>query len=82
MRIDDTVSKDDKTNYETKFFQVIEIFGYNGTAVVNTLRAIELDIFTLYDLNIPIPVEKRLGLFLRVLKGTTKPRFEEAIREC
>ena len=73
MRTDDTVSNEDKTNYKTNIFNVIETFSYNGTAVVETPHAINLDIFTPYALNIPLLVKKRLGLFSRVMKGIKKP---------
>ena len=46
MCIDDTMSKEDKTNYETKIFKVIKTLGYNGAAVIETLSALNLDIFT------------------------------------
>ena len=81
MRIDDTVSKDDKTNYETKSFNVIEIFGYNSAAVVEILCDLDLEIFTPYALKGPLLIRKGLGLFLRFLKGTAKTQFEEAIRD-
>ena len=42
MRIDDTIYKDYKTNYETKSFKVIETFGYNIASVVKTIHAIDL----------------------------------------
>ena len=32
MRIKYIISKDDKTNYETTSFKVIETFGYNSMA--------------------------------------------------
>ena len=49
MRIDDTISKVDKTNYETKSFKVTETFGYNGVAVLKTLRTLNLYIFMSYS---------------------------------
>ena len=69
-------------NYETKSFKVIKTFGYNITAMVETLHTLNLDIFTPYALNGPLPFRKRLGLFSIVLKGTAKTQFEEAIRGC
>ena len=66
-------------NYETKSFKLIETFGYNGAAMVETLHTLDLEIFTPYALNGPLLVKKRLGLFSRVLKGTAKTKSEEAI---
>ena len=34
MLISDAISKDKKTNYETKSFKVIKTFGYNGADMV------------------------------------------------
>ena len=82
MHIDNTVSKDKMVKYETKSFKVINTFGHNIADVVETLCAFLLDIFTLYALNIPVLVEKGLGIFLRVLKGTAKIQPEEAIMGC
>ena len=56
MRIKDTVSKDNRTNYKTNGFKVIEIISYNGESVVEKICAIDLDIFTAYALNIPLLV--------------------------
>ena len=78
--IDGTVSKEDKMNYETKSFKFIKTFGYNGAVVVETLRALGLDLFTPYLLNIPLPVENYISLFSRVLEGITKPQFREFVR--
>ena len=75
MCIEDTVSKDDKKNYDTKSFKVIENFGYNGTSVFEMLRVIDQDIFTPYALKGPLLIEKWLRLFLRVLKGTSNTQF-------
>ena len=47
--------------------------------MVETLRTLDLEIFTLYALNGPLLVKKRLGLFSRVLKGMAKKKSEEAI---
>ena len=63
MHIDDTIYKNNKTNDETKSFKAIKTFGYNGTAVFEILHDLDLDILITYDLNIPILVKKRLGLF-------------------
>ena len=82
MRIKDTVSKDDRTNYKTNGFKVIEIISYNGESVVEKICAIDLDIFTAYALNIPLLVEKVLILFSRVPKGTAKTQSEEATGDC
>ena len=79
MVIDDTISKDNKANYETKSFKAIETFSYNGAAEVETLHDIDLEILTLYALKGPIFIEKCLRLFSRVLKGPTKTQFEEDI---
>ena len=59
-------------NYETKSFKLIETFGYNGAAVVETLRTLDLEIFTPYARNGPLLVKKRLGLFSRVFMGTAR----------
>ena len=53
MNIDYTSSKDDKINYKTKSFKVIENFGYNRAAVVKTLCDVYLEIFTAYALLMP-----------------------------
>ena len=47
--------------------------------MVETLRTLDLEIFTPYALNGPLFVKKRLGSFSRVLKGTARTQFEEAI---
>ena len=80
MNIDYTSSKDDKINYKTKSFKVIENFGYNRAAVVKTLCDVYLEIFTAYALKCPLLTNKNLWLFLKVPKGTAKVQFEEAIR--
>ena len=49
--------------------------------MVVTIRDLDLDIFTLYALIFPFLVKKRPGIFLRVLKGTAKTQFEEAIMD-
>ena len=46
VHINDTVFKDKNKNYETNSFNVIKTFGYNGIAVVNIIRALDLDIST------------------------------------
>ena len=71
LYINDTIYKVGMTNYETKSFKVIEIFGYNGAAIVETLSTLYLHIFTPYALKGPLLIKKRLGLFSRMLKGTT-----------
>ena len=78
--IDNTISKYDKTNYNTKSFKAIETFVYNGAEIVKTLCAIDLDTFTPYSLKVQFLTKKRLGIFLRVLKVTTKMQLEEAIQ--
>ena len=80
--ISDTVSKDDKKNYETNSFKLIKTFGYSCTTVVKIICDIDLDIFILYALNSPIIVKKRLKPFSRVLKGNIETQFIEATREC
>ena len=82
MRIDDTVSKYYKTNYKTNSFKLIKTFGYNVTSMVETLCALNLDIFILYYLKGLILAEKRLGLFLRVFKITAKAQFQKYIQDC
>ena len=67
-----TIFKDENKNDETKGFKVFETFGYNGIATVETLRALDLEIFTPYALKFPLLVKKRIRLFSRVLKGTEK----------
>ena len=47
--------------------------------MVKTLCALDLDIFTMYALKVPLLINKRIRLFSRVLKGTAKMQFEEAI---
>ena len=47
-------------NYETKSLKVIKKFGSKGAAVADTLRALDLDAFTPYDLNGQLLVKKRL----------------------
>ena len=70
--IDDTVSKDYKTNYETNIFKAIKTFGYNGTSIVDMLCAIKLDIFTSYALNIPLLLKKGIRLFFDSTEGYCK----------
>ena len=81
IRIGDTISKDNKTKYDTNRFKVIETFSYSSAAVVDMLRAIDLEIFTPYSLKGLLFTKKRLGIFLRVLKGTEKTQFKEATRD-
>ena len=69
-------------NYGTNSFKVIKTLGYNCADMVETLRDLDLDIFTTYALNGPLLVNKRLGLFFRVLKGTEKTEYKDAIRDC
>ena len=80
MRIDDTIYKDDKKNYKTKGFKVIETCGQNGAAKVKKLCALDLVILTTYALKVPLITSKHLGLFYRVLKGTAKTQSEEAFQ--
>ena len=47
--------------------------------MVETLRTLDLEIFTPYALNGPILIKKHLELFSSVLKGTARTQFEEAI---
>ena len=70
MCIVNTISKENKTNYKTKSFKVIKAFGYNGATMAEKLQNVNLDTFTLYALKGLLLTEKRLGLFLRLLKGT------------
>ena len=81
IHIKNYIYKDDKTNYRISIFKVIKSFGYNGVAMVKMLRTLELDIFTPYALNSPLIVDEHLRLFSRVLKGTAKTDFKEAIRD-
>ena len=43
---------------------------YNGATMAEKLQNVNLDTFTLYALKGLLLTKKRLGLFLRVLKGT------------
>ena len=74
MHISDTTSKNNKTNYETKIFKVIETFA------VDKLHALNLDIFTSYALKGPFLIKESLGILSRVLKDMAKMQFEEAIQ--
>ena len=76
MRIGNNISRYNKMNYDTNSFKVIETFGYNGAAMVKTLCALDLDIFTLYTLKGPLLIKNCFGILLRVLKGTAKTKFE------
>ena len=81
MCIDDTISKDNKTNYKTNSFKQIKYFCYNGTLVVETLHAIYLNVFMPYALKSLLLIDNYLRLFLRVIKVTAKTQFEEAIQD-
>ena len=81
MRINDTVSKDKKMNSETKSLMLIKIFGHNGAYMADTLCDLYLYIFTLYALNIPLLSENCFGLLLKLIKGTARIQFEEAIMD-
>ena len=58
IHIENTISNENKKNYDTKSFKVIETFGYNGTSVFEMLRVIDPDIFTPYALKGPLLIEK------------------------
>ena len=81
MSIENTISKELKMNYKTNSFKVIETFFYNITAMVEMLRAPDLDVFTQYALKGLLITKKCLRLLLRVLKGTMKTQSEEAIKD-
>lgn len=74
MRITDTIYKDNNTNYKTNSFKLIKTLGYNGASIVETLRNLDLDIFSPYAVNSPLLVDKRLGLSSGVLKALIKRR--------
>ena len=77
MRINNTIYKDDKKNYETKSFKIIETFGYNSVAMVKTLHILDLDISTIYALNGPLLIKKLLGIILRLPKGMVKRQLKK-----
>ena len=79
MCSDNTISKDDKTNYETKSFKVIEASGYDDSVVFDTILTIDLDILSMYALKGLLLTKNNLGLFSRVLKGTANTQLEEDI---
>ena len=81
MGINNTVSKNNKTKYDTNIFKVIETFGYNGVDLVKKLRTLGLDIFTPYALNSSLLVKRHLGLFLIVMKVNSKMQFKESIMD-
>ena len=78
MRIGNNISREDKMNYDTNSFKVIETFGYNGAAMVETLHALELEIFTPYALKGLLIPKKPLIIFSRLLKVTANTQFKEA----
>ena len=80
MRIGGTVSNHDKTNYDTNSSKVIKTFVYNGAAVIETLGALDLDIFMSYALKVPLLSDNCLRLLSRVLNGMAKTQFEESIQ--
>ena len=82
MRINNTIYKDDKKNYETKSFKVIETFGYNIVAMVEMLHILDLDISTLYALNSPLFINKLLWIFSRLLKVMVMTQLKENIQDC
>ena len=82
MRDDNTISKENKTNYDINIFKVIETFGYNGAVMVETLCALDLYIFMPYTLKVPLLIKKCHGIFSRFLKGTATTQFKEAIWDC
>ena len=72
--------KDEKTNYNTKSFKVIEASSYDGAVVVDNIFTLELEILTPYALKGLLLTKKHVGPFLRVLKGTSKTKLEGAIQ--
>ena len=81
-KIDESVDSSDKMNYETKTFNVIESFTHNGPVVVETLRALELDLMGPYGLKGKEKLEKRIQLYQRVLKGNARTQFDEVVRDA
>ena len=80
MRINNNISKDERTNCNTNSSKIIDTVGSNSTDVVETICAIELYIFTPYALKGSLLTKKHPKLFSRVLKGTAKIQLEEAIQ--
>ena len=82
MSINDTISEDDNKNRKSNSFKGIEIVGYSSAAVVEMLRALDLDIFTPYALKDLFLIETPLGLLSRDLTGTVNTKLYEAIQDC
>ena len=60
--------------YTRNSYKLTKTLGYNGASVVQKLHTLDLDIVTPYAVNIPLLVDKRLGLFSRILEALLKRR--------
>ena len=57
------MSKENKTNFKTNSFKVIRTLGYKVAAKLESLHALDLEKINPNDINIPLLVDKRLGIF-------------------